>query len=76
MSKSHSYKHIFNLNQIELPQVELQDRVLDSSKDKTNIFCVCGTSEVGVNYFLLVGVLILIQLQNEVSGSFDILFRS
>ena len=37
-------------------QVELQDVVFDSNKDKPNVLCVCGTGEVGVNNLPLIWI--------------------
>lgn len=43
-------------NQVVLLQVELEDGVLDSCKDETDVFCVCGTCEMGIDDFITVGI--------------------
>lgn len=64
------------LNQVELPQVELENCVLHSREHKADILRVCSTCEVRIDDFLFVRILILVELQDKVSGSFDILLRS
>lgn len=64
------------LNQVELPQVELENCVLHSREHKADILRVCSTCEVRIDDFLFVRILILVELQDKVSGGFDILLRS
>lgn len=65
-----------HLDEVELPQVQLEDGVLDGSEDKADVLCVRGAREVGVDDLLLVRVLVLIELQDKVSGGFDVLLWS
>lgn len=65
-----------HLHEVELPQVQLEDGVLDGSEDKADVLRVRGTREVGVDDLLLVRVLVLIEFQDKVSGGFDVLLRS
>ena len=46
------------------------------SLHKADVLCVCSTCEVGVDDLLFVRILILIKLQDEISGSFDVLLWS
>lgn len=64
------------LNQVEFPQVELENCVFHSSKHEADILRVCSTCEVRIDDFLFVRILILIELQDKVSGGFDILLGS
>lgn len=64
------------LHQVEFPKVELENCVFHSSEHKADILCVCGTCEVRIDDFFFVRILILIKLQDKVSGSFDILLGS
>lgn len=64
------------LDKVELPQVQLEDGVLDGSEDKADVLRVRGAREVGVDDLLLVRVLVLIELQDKVSGSLDVLLGS
>lgn len=63
------------LHKVELLQVQLQDRVFHGSEHEADVLRVGGTREVGVDDLLLVGILVLIELQDKVSGRFDILLR-
>lgn len=64
------------LHEVELPEVELQDGVFDSSKHKADVLRVRRTREVRVDDFLFVWILILVKFQDKVFGSFDILLRT
>ena len=44
------------LNQVVVLQVALQDVVLHCAEDKSNVVCVCGAGEVGVDDFFLVWI--------------------
>lgn len=64
------------LHEVELPEVELQDGVFDSSKHEADVLRVRRTREVRVDDFLFVWILILVKFQDKVFGSFDILLRT
>lgn len=47
-------------------QVALQDVVLHGAEDEANVICVCGTSEVGVDEFILVWIKVDKHAQDEI----------
>lgn len=53
---------------VEYRKVVFEDGVLHSFEDKADVLCVCRTSEVGVDGFLLVWILLHKHFQNELFG--------
>jgi len=53
-------------------QVALQDVVFHRTEDKSNVVCVCGTCEVGVDDFVLVGIETDKHVQDEFFSCLDI----
>lgn len=60
------------LDQIVLLQVQLEDGVLDSSKDKADVLGICGACEVGVDNFVTVWIQVHEHLQDEFSSCLGI----
>lgn len=50
--------------------------VLDRAEDKSNVVCVCGTREVGVNDFVLVRIEVVKHVQDEFFSCLDVPLRT
>lgn len=50
--------------------------VLDRTEDESNVVCVCGTREVGVNDFVLVRIEVFKHVQDEFFSCLDVPLRT